>query len=94
MFPATAGLVGSPLGDGAKIMAKKWIFVAFVFVLIIFGFSLRSNADCKSDCQDEYQSEVDSCKALPDDPDEPDALETCMDDAKSQYESCIEQCED
>jgi len=78
----------------AKIMSNKWIIVAFVFALIILGFGLRSMADCKSDCQDEYQSEVDSCKTLPDDPDEPDMLETCMDDAKSQYESCIEQCED
>ena len=77
-----------------KTMAKKWIIVTFVFVLIIFGFSLRSIADCKSDCQDEYQSEVDSCKTLSDDPDEADTLETCMDDAKNQYESCIEQCED
>jgi hypothetical protein len=87
------GLAGSLLRM-PKIMAKKWIIVAFVLVSIIFGFSLRSIADCKSDCQDEYKSEVDSCKTLSDDPDEPDALETCLDEAQSQYESCIEQCED
>jgi hypothetical protein len=50
-------------------------------------------AGCKSDCQDEYQSEVESCKKLYDDPDEPEDLMLCFDNAKSEYESCIEECE-
>jgi hypothetical protein len=51
-------------------------------------------ADCKSDCQNEYESEVDSCKALHDDPDDADMLKMCIDSAKSGYESCIDECED
>jgi hypothetical protein len=50
-------------------------------------------AGCKSDCQDEYESEVDSCKALHDDPDDADMLKMCIDSAKNEYESCIDECE-
>jgi hypothetical protein len=50
-------------------------------------------AGCKSDCQDEYQSEVESCKELHDDPDDADMIKMCIDNAKSEYESCIDECE-
>ena len=75
-------------------MEKKWIIALLIFVLIVFGFSLRSLAGCKSDCQDEYDSEVDSCQTLYDDPAEADTLRVCIDDAKSEYQSCINECED
>lgn len=51
-------------------------------------------AGCKSDCRDEYQSEIESCHSLHDDPDEADDLQVCLQDAKDQYDSCIEECED
>ena len=51
-------------------------------------------ADCKSDCQNEHQSEVKSCKTLQDDPDEADELRICFDDAKSEYEAWVNECED
>ena len=63
-----------------------------IFVLIIFGFSLRSLANCKSDCQDKYESAVESCKEQYDDPDDADTLQMCIDNAKSEYESCIGEC--
>jgi hypothetical protein len=74
-------------------MSKKWIIVFLIFVLIVFGFSLHSIADCKSDCQDEYDSEVDSCKTQYDDPDDADTPQMCIDKAKSEHESCIGECE-
>jgi len=74
-------------------MREKWIVVAFVFVLIIFGFSLRSIAGCKSDCRGEYESEVESCKDQYDDPGDADTLRMCIDNAKSDYQSCIGECE-
>jgi hypothetical protein len=64
-----------------------------IFVLIIFGFSLRSIAGCKSDCQDEYESAVESCKEQYDDPDDADMLKVCIDNAKSEYDLCIDDCE-
>jgi hypothetical protein len=74
-------------------MIRKWIIYLLIFVFIIFGFSLRSIADCKSDCQDEYESAVESCKEQYDDPDGADMLKMCIDNAKSEYESCIDECE-
>jgi hypothetical protein len=76
-----------------RIMRKRWIIVAFVLVLIAFGFSHRSMAGCKWDCRDEYGSEVESCKEMCDDPGDADMLRMCIDDAKSQYQSCIDECE-
>jgi hypothetical protein len=72
---------------------KKWIIVVLILVLILFGFSLRSIAGCKSDCQDEYESEVESCKEQYDNPDDADMLKMCVDNAKSEYKSCIDECE-
>ena len=74
-------------------MRKKWIIVAFIFVLLIFGFSLRSMAGCKSECREEYESEVESCKEQYDDPGDAGMLQTCIDDAKREYQSCIDECE-
>ena len=76
-----------------RIMQKKWLIVAFIFVLIVFGFSLRSMAGYKSDCREEYESEVESCKEQYDDPGDADMLRMCIKDAKSEYQSCIDECE-
>ena len=74
-------------------MRKKWIIVVFIFVLIIFGFSLRSVAGCKSDCREEYESEVESCEDQYDDPGDAGMLQKCIDDARREYQSCIDECE-
>ena len=49
-------------------------------------------AGCKSDCRDEYDSEIESCKSQYDDPDDADELRQCIQNAKDEYESCIEEC--
>ena len=51
-------------------------------------------ADCKSDCQKEYESMVKSCREQYDDPDDADELQICFDSAKGDYDSCIDECED
>jgi hypothetical protein len=48
---------------------------------------------CKSDCRYEYESEVESCKLMYDDPDDADQLRQCIQNTKDEYESCIEDCE-
>lgn len=50
-------------------------------------------AGCKSDCRDQYESEVDSCRLLHDDPEDSDMLRICIDSAKDEYDSCIDECE-
>jgi hypothetical protein len=64
------------------------------FAMVVLLCAPNTWADCKSDCQDAYEAEVDSCKTLQDDPDDADMLKMCMDGAKSGYESCIDECED
>ena len=64
------------------------------FVIVILLYTPHAWAGCKSDCQDDYQSEVQSCRANYDDPDDADELQICIDNAKSEYESCINDCED
>ena len=81
------------LREGVKIMAKKWISAVSVFLLIILGFSFHSIAGCKSDCREAYDTAVESCKAMYDDPNDAGMLATCVDEAKSEYESCIHECE-
>ncbi len=75
-------------------MAKKWIIAVFVIVFIISGFNLHAIAGCKSDCQEEYESELESCKDQYDEPSDAQKLQTCIDDAKREYQSCVDECED
>ncbi len=51
------------------------------------------HAGCKSDCADEYRAAKDDCLALHDDPDEADELRLCLDNAYSDYEDCMNQCD-
>jgi hypothetical protein len=67
---------------------KRFILPAVLFALS----SAMIWAGCISDCKDEYDSEVESCKSLYDDPDDADDLQQCIQDAKDQYQSCIEEC--
>ncbi len=67
--------------------------MSFAMVVLLLCAS-PAWADCKTDCQDEYQSGVNSCKTQYDDPEDADELQMCIDNAKSEYESCIVECED
>jgi hypothetical protein len=68
----------------------------FLISLVIVVLLCMPNAwaGCKADCQDDYQSEVESCKANNDDPDDADDLKICLDNAKGEYEACVNECED
>ena len=66
------------------------------FILPVVLFTMSSAmiwAGCKSDCRDGYDSEVESCKSTYDDPDDADELRQCIQNAKDEYESCIEECD-
>lgn len=64
-----------------------------VFVLLISMASVfMMRAGCVSDCKDDYDSAVQSCKLMYDDPEDADDLEQCIQSAKDDYQSCIEEC--
>jgi len=54
--------------------------------------ALMIHAGCVSDCKDEFDSAVESCKSMYDDPEDADDLEQCIQSAKDDYQSCIEDC--
>ena len=51
-------------------------------------------ADCKSDCQEGYESEIKSCKEQYADPEDAAELQACIDSANEAYGSCVDECED
>ena len=64
-----------------------------VLTLVLLGASsVLVWAGCISDCKDEYDSEVQSCKLMYGDPDEADELQQCIQNAKDEYQSCVEEC--
>ncbi len=66
----------------------------FSSVLLAFAVASIAAAGCKSDCRDEYDSAVESCKLLHDNPDDADDLQSCIQSAKDDYDTCIEECDD
>jgi hypothetical protein len=66
--------------------------------VLLLGSTLTAasfaTAGCKSDCHDEYESAVDSCKSsYGSDPDDADSMRSCVDDAKSDFDRCEDECE-
>ncbi len=70
------------------------LLISFAMAVLLLCGSSPAWAGCKSDCQEDYQSEVESCKANYEEPEDADELQICMDNAKSEYQSCIVECED
>ena len=70
-------------------MRIKRLVLLFVSLL---ASSVLVWAGCISDCKDEYDSAVESCKSMYDDPDDADDLQQCIENAKDEYQSCIEEC--
>jgi hypothetical protein len=51
-------------------------------------------AGCKSDCKEEFQSEIETCHLTYDRPEDADDLKMCIDAAKEQYDDCIRECDE
>ena len=64
-------------------MTLKSLAAAAVFALAV---PIVAWAGCKSD----YQDAVQSCQLMYEDPDEADDLALCVQQAKDEYEECIE----
>ena len=64
-----------------------------LLLCICLSAPLSAWAGCKSDCSDEYESAREDCVNTNDDPDDADDLQMCIDGAKSDYDSCIQECD-
>ena len=74
---------------------KQVLISAMLLASIVSAATPRTAmAGCKSDCRDDYESSVDSCKSSHgDDPDVSDSLKSCIDSAKSDFDSCEDECD-
>ena len=86
------------VGTGKHLSEIFYRRVAMKFLISLAAVLLlylpNAWADCKFDCQNDYESAVKSCKEQYNDPDDVDELQSCLDAAKGDYESCIDECED
>jgi len=69
------------------------IYMVFALLVLVLFTPHNVQAGCKSDCGDNYQTAKEDCLLLHADPDEADDFSMCLDDAKSDYENCIAECE-
>ena len=51
-----------------------------------------SRADCASDCNSQYETAMSACQAMNPDPDSPNAIQACMDQAQQTLGACSAQC--
>ena len=73
---------------------KRFMSMAMVILLCGLLWGPRAWAGCRSDCQEDYNSEVNSCREQFNDPDDADDLKVCLDNALSEYNTCFNECED
>ena len=73
---------------------KKSALIMTIFLLsfVSVGVPFPVWADCKSDCRGQYDSGVKSCNSFYGDPEDSDSLEICIDNAKDEYDKCLEEC--
>jgi len=72
---------------------KLALIIAMVLAFYVpFGSGLSACAGCTTDCANQYESEVESCNSTCGDPEDSDDLRMCIDNAKDEYDSCIEEC--
>jgi outer membrane murein-binding lipoprotein Lpp len=75
--------------DSGEATIRRLILV----VLLAIASAMIVWAGCKTDCNDEYDSAVESCNSSYDDPEDSDDLTQCIQSAKDESQSCIEECD-
>jgi hypothetical protein len=70
--------------------------IVFVFVALILTLLGPTTAlpACGEDCDSTYQSDVDSCHVQFSDPEDADDLANCIQNARDDYRTCVEDCAD
>jgi hypothetical protein len=69
------------------------IMVLICLVAVLTAFPRVAEATCGEDCDMEYQSDVETCHvSYGDDPADAADLARCIDNARGDYRSCVEDC--
>jgi hypothetical protein len=76
-------------------MRKLLILIVFVIFIVTLVGLRRVLAACGANCDSTYQSDIASCHLMyGDDPDTADDLAMCIQTARDDYRSCVEECAD
>ena len=69
---------------------RRWLCV----VALGAGVALSgvARADCASDCSSQYETAMSACQAMNPDPNSPNAIQACMDQAQQTLGACSAQC--
>ncbi len=73
------------------------LLIVFVLVaLILVPASVeKAVAACGEDCDSDYQSATENCQLMyGDNPEEAEDLSMCVQNARDEYRSCVENCAD
>jgi hypothetical protein len=65
-----------------------------VLAFVILFCASNAGADCKGDCEQDYNTAIEECKTTFSVTNNSDQLQSCIDQAKADYESCLEECKD
>jgi hypothetical protein len=65
-----------------------------VLVFVILFCASNAGADCKERCEQDYNTAQEECNTTFSATNDADQLQNCIDQAKADYESCLEECKD
>jgi hypothetical protein len=68
-----------------------------LFAFVVLFCASNAGADCKSDCQQVYFNAIEECKSTYNHPEDPKCSENCqicIDQANTDYKSCLSECRD
>jgi len=71
-------------------MASRSLVLVTLFIAGICVVPARAGS--VSDCKAEYEDAVEDCSLVDDEPEDAADLKMCLDEAKDQYKSCVEEC--
>jgi hypothetical protein len=65
-----------------------------VFAMVVLFWASNAGADCKTDCEQDYKTATEECQTTYNVTNDADQLQNCLDQAKADYEPCLEECKD
>ncbi|WAC09068.1 MAG: hypothetical protein OS130_07800 [Thermodesulfobacteriota bacterium] len=70
--------------------------VLLVFAMVVLFWAFNARADCKHDCDLDYERATQECQTQYNNPEnkQPDELQDCLDQAEADLKSCLENCKD
>ncbi len=68
----------------------RWL--ALVAFAVVAALPALSHAECTADCSTAYESAMSACQSTNPDPNSPNALQSCMDQAQQDFAACTAAC--